>query len=102
MKVALYVRVSSSDQNSELQTRELRTYAEHHGWEITQEYADTMSAAKASRPAVNRLMADARARSASALRGRYPLRTESVSIAIRASRSPYSAWKCAGGHPGTC
>jgi site-specific DNA recombinase len=53
--------VSSSDQNSELQIRELRIYAEHQGWEITQEYADTMSGAKASRPALIKLMADARA-----------------------------------------
>src|SRR5665647_220846 len=31
-----------------------------------------------------------------ALRGRSPLRMESVSISTRASYSPYSAWKCAG------
>src|ERR1039458_9526137 len=31
-----------------------------------------------------------------ALLGRSPLRVESVSISMRASYSPYSAWKCAG------
>jgi DNA invertase Pin-like site-specific DNA recombinase len=62
MRAGLYIRVSTADQNAELQVRELRAYAEHRGWEIIQEYADVMSGVKSSRPALNQVMADARAR----------------------------------------
>ena len=31
MKAALYIRVSTSDQNADLQVRELRAYVEHQG-----------------------------------------------------------------------
>jgi DNA invertase Pin-like site-specific DNA recombinase len=40
----------------------LRTYAEHQGWEVGEGYQDVMSGARSSRPALDRLMADARAR----------------------------------------
>lgn len=43
MRVGIYVRVSTADQNNELQRRELREYAEHHGWGIAQVYEDTVS-----------------------------------------------------------
>jgi DNA invertase Pin-like site-specific DNA recombinase len=43
-----------------MQLRELREYAEHRGWEIIETYTDTgVSGSKDSRPALNRLMADA-------------------------------------------
>jgi len=46
-----------------MQLRELRDYAEQRGWEIAAEYVDTgWSGAKASRPELDRLMQDARAR----------------------------------------
>jgi DNA invertase Pin-like site-specific DNA recombinase len=59
MRAALYVRVSTSDQNLALQITELRSYAEHQSWGIAQGYQDVISGSKASRPALNRLMADA-------------------------------------------
>src|SRR5712692_11920979 len=60
MRAALYARVSTSDQNCEMQLRELREYARRRGWEISGEYVDTgWSGAKASRPELNRLMQDA-------------------------------------------
>jgi putative DNA-invertase from lambdoid prophage Rac len=62
MKVAIYIRVSTADQNNELQRRELQEYAERHGWGIAQVYEDTLSGAKANRPGLDKLMADARAR----------------------------------------
>jgi len=37
-----YVRVSTTDQNSELQIRELRAYAERQGWAIIEVYEDVM------------------------------------------------------------
>src|SRR5215471_7819487 len=62
MAVVGYTRISTGDQCAELQVRELRAYAENHGWELTELYQDVMSGAKASRPGLKRLMADARAR----------------------------------------
>jgi DNA invertase Pin-like site-specific DNA recombinase len=39
-RVALYLRVSTSDQTVENQRRELRAIAERHGWEVAAEFAD--------------------------------------------------------------
>ena len=65
MRVALYGRVSTTDkgQDPEMQLRELREYCERRGWKIAQEYVDAgVSGSKDSRPALNRLMADAHSR----------------------------------------
>lgn len=60
MKVAIYARVSTSDQNCEAQLRELRNFSEKMNWDIFAEYVDTgFSGAKVSRPALNELMSDA-------------------------------------------
>jgi DNA invertase Pin-like site-specific DNA recombinase len=61
-RAALYARVSTlnNGQDPTLQTRELRQYCEHRGWQIFGEYVDAgVSGTKASRPELNRLMADA-------------------------------------------
>jgi DNA invertase Pin-like site-specific DNA recombinase len=63
MRVGIYARVSTADQNCEMQLRELRDYIAARKWAICGEYIDTgWSGAKASRPELNRLMADARKR----------------------------------------
>jgi DNA invertase Pin-like site-specific DNA recombinase len=62
LRAACYIRVSTTDQNSALQVTELRQYIEARGWELAGIYEDTMSGSKASRPGLNRLMADGRAR----------------------------------------
>jgi DNA invertase Pin-like site-specific DNA recombinase len=65
IRVALYARVSTNGhgQDPELQLRELRDYATHRGWSVFEEYIDRgVSGAKASRPALNRLMVDAQRR----------------------------------------
>jgi putative DNA-invertase from lambdoid prophage Rac len=62
VKAAIYARVSTADQNCELQLRELRAYAERQGCLIIETYQDIMSGAKANRPDLNRLMIDAHAR----------------------------------------
>jgi DNA invertase Pin-like site-specific DNA recombinase len=40
-RVALYARVSTTDQNCELQVTELREYARHRAWEIVGEFMGT-------------------------------------------------------------
>jgi putative DNA-invertase from lambdoid prophage Rac len=62
MKTVIYTRVSTADQNPELQLRELQEYANRQSWPVVETYQDVMSGAKSSRPALNRLMADAQAR----------------------------------------
>jgi putative DNA-invertase from lambdoid prophage Rac len=63
MRIGRYARVSTVDQNCEMQLRELRDYAAARKWTIYAEYVDTgWSGAKASKPELNRLMADARRR----------------------------------------
>ncbi len=63
MKCAIYSRVSTADQNVDMQLDELRTFCERRGFEIAQEYVDQgVSGTKESRPALNRLLADARRR----------------------------------------
>lgn len=60
-RIALYARVSTSNghQDPEMQLRELREYARHRELTIVGEYIDKMTGSKDSRPALNRLMADA-------------------------------------------
>ncbi len=65
MRVALYARVSTKNngQNPETQLVALREYASHRGFEVTEEYVDLgVSGSKDRRPALDRLMKDARAR----------------------------------------
>jgi putative DNA-invertase from lambdoid prophage Rac len=59
-RTVIYARVSTTDQNCEMQVRELREYATRRGWNICDEYLDTgWSGAKANRPELDRLMQDA-------------------------------------------
>ena len=63
IRAAIYARVSTQDQNCEMQTRELNEYAARRGFQVCGEYVDTGWSGKlASRPELNRLMADARQR----------------------------------------
>ena len=39
-RVALYVRVSTSEQNTKNQRRELREVAERHGWDVVKVFED--------------------------------------------------------------
>ena len=59
-RVALYTRVSTGDQNAEMQLNELTEYARFRKWEVAETYSDTMSGAKDRRPALDRLMVDAK------------------------------------------
>jgi len=62
MKVAAYARVSTNNhhQDPEVQLRDIRAFCEYKGWEIAETYVDKgISGTKASRPELNRMMADA-------------------------------------------
>jgi DNA invertase Pin-like site-specific DNA recombinase len=59
-RVALYLRVSTSDQDCAMQESELRDYCQRRQWEVCEVYQDVMSGAKDRRPALTRLVADAR------------------------------------------
>jgi DNA invertase Pin-like site-specific DNA recombinase len=56
MKVALYARVSTDEQNADKQIVELRKYCEYSHHEIVGEFSDTISGMKDSRPELDRLM----------------------------------------------
>jgi len=63
MKVALYCRVSTTDQNTAMQLEELRSYCVRRNWSVVSEFLDEgVSGSKESRPALNRLLADAKRR----------------------------------------
>jgi len=62
MRTAVYIRVSTVDQNSALQREELEQYIQARGWTLAGTYEDTMSGAKSARPGLNRLLNDAAAR----------------------------------------
>jgi DNA invertase Pin-like site-specific DNA recombinase len=59
-RAALYLRVSTLDQHPESQLHDLRGLAAQRGMEIVEEYTDRMSGARAKRPGLDRMMADAR------------------------------------------
>jgi len=63
VRVAIYCRVSTSDQSTESQVLDLRRYVRERGWTLFNEYCDNgISGTKDSRPALNELMDAARKR----------------------------------------
>jgi DNA invertase Pin-like site-specific DNA recombinase len=61
MRVALYARVSTTDQHVENQLAELRRYVEARGWAVFREYVDEgVSGSKDRRPALDELLAAAK------------------------------------------
>lgn len=59
-RAAIYCRVSTSDQNSDLQQNELREYCQFRKWEIMAAFTDTISGTKDRRPALDKMLAAAR------------------------------------------
>lgn len=62
MKVALYARVSKSDesQDPENQLIRLRTYCKERGWEVAKEYKDEASGANQHRPQLDKMLREAK------------------------------------------
>jgi DNA invertase Pin-like site-specific DNA recombinase len=61
-RAAVYIRISTGDQNPDLQKHELPDYCERRAWPVAETYIDIMSGGKDKRPALDRLMDDARRR----------------------------------------
>ena len=59
-RTALYCRVSSADQNPELQVRELEQFIAARGWTIHKIYQDKLTGTNSQRPALQELLTDAR------------------------------------------
>jgi DNA invertase Pin-like site-specific DNA recombinase len=63
-RAALYLRVSTGEQNTEAQERALREYVQRRGWKVHKIYRDQgVSGASPNRPALNELLRDCRRRS---------------------------------------
>jgi len=60
VKVAIYCRVSTQDQDFNKQEQICKQYSDVKGWEVFRVYSDTISGAKESRPAFNELLSDLR------------------------------------------
>jgi DNA invertase Pin-like site-specific DNA recombinase len=57
MKIAVYARVSTSEQDPDVQLAPLRSHALQRGWEIVEEFVDRgVSGARERQPALDRLM----------------------------------------------
>lgn len=61
-RTALYIRVSSVDQNPEMQLRELEAFIAARGWALHKVYQDTLTGTNSERPALKSLLEDARKR----------------------------------------
>jgi len=62
-RIAIYARVSTTDQSTDSQLLDLRKYVSERGWTSFKEYTDNgISGTTDSRPALNELMDDARKR----------------------------------------
>ena len=61
-RVAIYARVSTQDQDPQMQLRELRTYAKLRAFTIAHEFIDHVSGATSERPELSILWHTARAR----------------------------------------
>jgi DNA invertase Pin-like site-specific DNA recombinase len=59
-RAAIYTRISTGEQNADLQTRELPEFCERRDWHLEATYGDVITGAKDKRPALDRLMADAK------------------------------------------
>jgi DNA invertase Pin-like site-specific DNA recombinase len=59
-RAAIYVRVSTVDQNLQTQLLDLRQLASQRGLDVVKEYMDKISGAKARRPGLDEMMRDGR------------------------------------------
>ena len=56
MKVAIYCRVSTSEQTNNNQLIELKKFCQNNNYEVIAEYSDTISGTKSSRPELDKML----------------------------------------------
>jgi putative DNA-invertase from lambdoid prophage Rac len=61
-RIGIYLRVSTQDQNTELQASELRRFAEARGWNRIKVYEDKATGTNGNRPMLQQMLQDARRR----------------------------------------
>ncbi len=62
-RVAIYARVSTGEQNVDMQTRELKTYAELRGWQVVEVFEDKgFSGSTTQRPGLKAILGAAKQR----------------------------------------
>jgi len=61
-RAVIYARVSTSDQSTELQLREIIQYIQSRGWSTPQVYEDKATGTNGNRPMLKQLLANARER----------------------------------------
>src|ERR1700722_14403728 len=59
-RAGIYVRISTVEQNADLQNHKLPEYCARRGWQVAEVYDDHISGGKDRRARLDRLMADAR------------------------------------------
>jgi len=64
VKIAIYARVSKSDESQDPQNQLMRliAYSNERGWDVSGQYVDKASGADANRPQLRQMLRDARAR----------------------------------------
>ncbi|MEK6706549.1 MAG: recombinase family protein [Candidatus Poribacteria bacterium] len=60
--IGIYLRVSTTEQNTDLQSLEIKQYVHARGWDQVAVYEDKATGTHAGRPAFQRLMKDAKGR----------------------------------------
>jgi DNA invertase Pin-like site-specific DNA recombinase len=61
-RAIVYTRVSTGEQNLDMQLRELPEYVQRRGWELVDTISDKCTGAKDRRPGLDKLMVDAKKR----------------------------------------
>jgi DNA invertase Pin-like site-specific DNA recombinase len=61
-RAGIHVRISTNEQNPDLQHHELPEYCRHRGWQVAEVYEDRISGGKHRRAGLDRLMSDAKRR----------------------------------------
>ena len=62
MRIAIYCRVSTEEQNNDSQLLQLRAFAAAQNWEIAAEFVDTITGGTADRPSFNSMFESAQRR----------------------------------------
>src|SRR5271165_5975170 len=58
---AVYIRVSTQDQKTDSQLRELKHYCQQRGWKKVEFFVDKISGEKSTRPELDRMLKEVRA-----------------------------------------